>query len=137
MRAGWEAEAKGDSRPVLIEWTAAKETKSADFFPYSNEKFVVPICCAMGFAYVLRHTGCDQHLVQLLVKPVRRVRILLLPGTVLIGVAGRQTVDELVFGQPGDLVLLGWHTLSGLNFRLDPVTGQLVDAGPAPAAAAA
>src|SRR5262249_39143544 len=23
----------------------------------ADEKFVVPICCAMGFAYVLRHTG--------------------------------------------------------------------------------
>src|SRR6516162_4463024 len=29
----------------------------------TDEKFVVPICCAMGFAHVLRHTGCDQHLV--------------------------------------------------------------------------
>src|ERR1700719_2367323 len=50
-----------------------------------NEQFVVPICCAMGFAYVLRHTGCDQHLVQLLVEPVRRVRLFLVPGTVVIG----------------------------------------------------
>ena len=33
---------------------------------FSNEKFVVPICTAMGFAYVLKHTGCDGHLV----KPV-------------------------------------------------------------------
>src|SRR5262249_10911298 len=50
----------------------------------ANEQFVVPICCAMGFAHVLRHTGCDRHLVQLLVEPVRRVRGLLVPGTVLI-----------------------------------------------------
>ncbi|MFO0825685.1 MAG: hypothetical protein U0792_21620 [Gemmataceae bacterium] len=41
---------------------------------FSNEKFVVPICSAMGFAYVLRHTGCERHLVLLLVKPLRRVR---------------------------------------------------------------
>src|SRR4051794_1059610 len=32
---------------------------------FSNEKFVVPICSAMGFAYVLRETGCDKHLVHL------------------------------------------------------------------------
>jgi hypothetical protein len=38
----------------------------------SREQFVLPICSAMGFAYVLRHTGCDQHLVRLLVEPVRR-----------------------------------------------------------------
>src|SRR5260370_11300575 len=37
-----------------------------------DEKFVVPICTAMGFAYVLRHSGCDRHLVRLLVEPVRR-----------------------------------------------------------------
>ncbi|MDP3911730.1 MAG: hypothetical protein Q8Q14_15200 [Gemmatimonadales bacterium] len=37
---------------------------------------------------------------------------------------------------PGDLVLLGSRTLEGLNVRVEPVTKQLVDAGPAPAAAA-
>src|SRR5687767_7035972 len=52
---------------------------------FSNERFVVPICTAMGFAYVLRHTGCDQHLVHLLVRPLTRVRPLLIPGTVLVG----------------------------------------------------
>src|SRR5262249_44198998 len=52
---------------------------------FSNERFVVPICTAMGFAYVLRYTGCDRHLVHLLLRPVRRVRALLVPGTVLIG----------------------------------------------------
>jgi|SRR5579883_2513007 len=51
---------------------------------FSNEKFVVPICSAMGFAYVLKHTGCDQHLVLLLVKPLRYVRVLLVPGVVVV-----------------------------------------------------
>ena len=41
VRAGWEADAKGDSRPLLIEWTADTKAKSADFFPYSDEKFIV------------------------------------------------------------------------------------------------
>jgi DcuC family C4-dicarboxylate transporter len=52
---------------------------------FSNEKFVVPICSAMGFAYVLRHTGCERHLVLLLVKPIRSVRFLLVPGVIVIG----------------------------------------------------
>src|SRR5439155_12189202 len=52
---------------------------------FSNEKFVVPICSAMGFAYVLRHTGCEQHLVLLLVKPLRFVRWLVVPGVILVG----------------------------------------------------
>jgi len=46
------------------------------------------------------------------------------------------TGADVVFGEPGDLVLLGSRTLEGLNFRVEPVTKQLVDAGPAPAAVA-
>jgi len=58
-------------------------------------------------------------------------------GGAFVHVAGKQTTDDLVFGEPGDLVLLGSRTLEGLNFRVEPVTKRLVDAGPAPAAAAA
>ena len=58
-------------------------------------------------------------------------------GAVWLYVAGRRTVDEVVFGEPGDLVLLGARTLEGLNFRVDVTTGRLMDAGPAPAAVAA
>jgi DcuC family C4-dicarboxylate transporter len=52
---------------------------------FADEKFVVPIGTAMGFAYVLRYSGCDQHLVHLLVRPIQRVRFLLIPGTVVVG----------------------------------------------------
>lgn len=52
---------------------------------FSNPRFVVPICCAMGFAQVLRLTECDQHLVQALIRPLRRVRPVLIPGAVIIG----------------------------------------------------
>ncbi len=58
-------------------------------------------------------------------------------GAAFIHVAGKRTSDDVVFGEPGDLVLLGSRTLEGLNFRVEPVTKRLVDAGPAPAAAAA
>jgi len=58
-------------------------------------------------------------------------------GSVVITVAGKRAADEVVFGQPGDLTLLGSRSLEGLNFRVEPVTKQLVDAGPAPAAAVA
>ncbi len=51
----------------------------------TNEKFIIPLCCGMGFARVLQGTGCDQHLVRLLVKPLTYVRILLIPGTVVVG----------------------------------------------------
>jgi len=58
-------------------------------------------------------------------------------GGAFVHLAGKQTTDDLVFGEPGDLVLLGSRTLEGLNFRVEPVTKRLVDAGPAPAAAVA
>ena len=58
-------------------------------------------------------------------------------GTVVISLAGKRAGDEVVFGEPGDLTLLGSRTLEGFNLRVEPVTKKLVDAGPAPAAAAA
>jgi predicted aspartyl protease len=58
-------------------------------------------------------------------------------GGAYVYVAGKRTNDDVVFGEPGDLLLLGSRTLEGLNFRIEPVTRQLVDAGPAPAGVAA
>jgi len=58
-------------------------------------------------------------------------------GGASVYVAGVWTGDEVVFGEPGDLVLLGSRSLEGLNLRVDPVNKVLIDAGPAPAAVAA
>jgi clan AA aspartic protease len=57
-------------------------------------------------------------------------------GTVRIHYAGKRAGDEVVFAEPGDLTLLGARTIEGLNLRVEPVSRRLVDAGPAPAAAA-
>jgi len=46
------------------------------------------------------------------------------------------TVDEVVFAEKGDLVLLGARTLEGLNLTVDSRLKKLVAAGPLPAAAA-
>ena len=45
---------------------------------------VAPICAAMGFAAVMSATGCDKHLVHLLLAPIRRLRWLTLPGGILV-----------------------------------------------------
>jgi predicted aspartyl protease len=58
-------------------------------------------------------------------------------GGASIYVDGVWTIDEVVFGLEGDLVLLGARSLEGLNVRVDPVLKMLVDTGPAPAAAVA
>ena len=58
-------------------------------------------------------------------------------GPALVYAGGTLTSDEVVFGEPGDMVLLGARSLEGLNLRVDPFRKILVDAGPAPAAVAA
>ena len=44
------------------------------------------------------------------------------------------TIDEVVFAEPGDLQLLGAHTLEGLNLIIEPARRRLMAAGPLPAA---
>ena len=56
-------------------------------------------------------------------------------GPAFVYTAGTSTTDDVVFGAPGDLILLGSRSLEGLNLRIDPVGKRLIDAGPAPAAA--
>jgi DcuC family C4-dicarboxylate transporter len=89
------------------------------FATFADEKFVVPICCAMGFAYVLKFSGCDQHLVHLLVRPLQRVRALLIPGTVLVGFL----VNIPIISQTSTAVTIGPVLIPLLlAARLSPVT---------------
>lgn len=55
-------------------------------------------------------------------------------GPASIYAAGTWTVDQVIFGEQGDLVLLGSRSLEGLNLRMDPVAKRLADAGPMPLA---
>ncbi len=57
-------------------------------------------------------------------------------GPAVVYAGGTMTLDEVVFGEPGDMVLLGARSLEGLNLRVDAHRKILVDAGPAPAACA-
>ncbi len=56
-------------------------------------------------------------------------------GPAYVHAGGTSATDDVVFGEPGDLVLLGSRSLEGLNLCVEPVSKRLVDAGPAPAAA--
>ena len=58
-------------------------------------------------------------------------------GYAIVHAGGTETNDEVVFAQPGDMILLGARSLEGLNLRVDPRSKQLVDAGPILAVAAA
>jgi len=57
-------------------------------------------------------------------------------GFAVITVENAFTVDEVVFAEPGDLLLLGARTLEGMNLTVDPRLKKLVAAGPLPAASA-
>ncbi|QEH33590.1 Putative cryptic C4-dicarboxylate transporter DcuD [Aquisphaera giovannonii] len=69
----------------------------------ANAATVVPICSALGFAHVLKLTGCDQQLVRLLLKPLRRVRWLLVPG----GIAAGYVINSTIVSQTGTAAVLG------------------------------
>ncbi len=55
-------------------------------------------------------------------------------GLAILRVSKEFTTDEVVFAEPGDLILLGARTLEGLNLMVDPARKRLVAAGPVPAA---
>jgi DcuC family C4-dicarboxylate transporter len=42
------------------------------------------ICSALGFAYVMKATKCDEHLVRLLLKPVKNIGFFLIPVATLL-----------------------------------------------------
>lgn len=69
----------------LMTLIAGKPLAIADTFTRGMvTAMVAPICAAMGFAAVMKATGCDRHLVHLLLAPIRRVRWLLVPGGILV-----------------------------------------------------
>jgi len=55
-------------------------------------------------------------------------------GFAILRVGKAFTIDEVVFAEKGDLLLLGARTLEGLNLRVDSTRKKLVAAGPLPAA---
>ena len=103
------------------------------------------------FPSVLVDTGAElsvfpaEALEALGIERLKQLRFRQADGTVLtrwtgsarIRAAGTVATDDVVFGEPGDIVLLGARTLEGLNVRIDPVSRRLVDAGPMPLAASA
>ena len=101
-----------------------------------------------AFDSVLVDTGAElswfpaEALAGLRIVPRKELRFRQADGTVLtrwsgwaeVHAAGTMTIDEVVFGEPSDMILLGARTLEGLNLRIDPVAKRLIDAGPLPAA---
>ena len=57
-------------------------------------------------------------------------------GFAIVHAGGTSAPDLVVFAEQGDMILLGAHSLEGLNLRVDALRKQLVPAGPVLAGAA-
>ena len=51
-------------------------------------------------------------------------------GFAIIRVGEALTIDEVIFGEPGDLQILGARSLEGMNLRVDSRAKKLVAGGP-------
>ena len=51
-------------------------------------------------------------------------------GFAIIRVGDALTIDEVIFGEPGDLEILGARSLEGMNLRVDSRAKKLVAGGP-------
>ena len=70
----------------------------------SNPQFVVPICSAMGFAYVCKLTGCDARPCRAFaLRPLRHVRWLMIPG----GIAVAFFVNSAIVSQTSTVSVVG------------------------------
>jgi DcuC family C4-dicarboxylate transporter len=73
------------------------------FVTFADAKSVVPICSALGLCVRPEAHGMRQHLVRLLIRPLRRASALLIPGTVLVGFL----VNIPIISQTGTAVVVG------------------------------
>ncbi|NBP63921.1 MAG: hypothetical protein EBU66_04465 [Bacteroidetes bacterium] len=48
-------------------------------------KTIAPICASMGYAFLLRMTGCDKAMVHYLLTPIKKLSWFLLPGSCIVG----------------------------------------------------
>ena len=71
---------------VIMAALAGKPAAAVDAFSKAmvNPGLVTVICTVMGFAFVMKLTKCDSHLVHLLAGALGRFRLILIPGTVIV-----------------------------------------------------
>lgn len=68
---------------IVLTMLTLKPMAALDAFAASmtNAGLIQAICSAMGFAFVISYTRCDEHLVTLLSKPLGRLGLLLIPAS--------------------------------------------------------
>ena len=83
---------------------------------------------------LLKKIGVTREKKDLLFVMANGQRITRNVGFVIIRIGEYFTIDEVVFGEEGDMILLGARTLEGLNLTVDSRQKKLVAAGPLPVA---
>ena len=86
------------------------------------------------FAETLNKIGVVREKKDLLFVMANGQRITRSVGFAIIKIDQYFTIDEVVFGEEGDLLLLGARTLEGLNLSVEPRQKKLVASGPLPVA---
>lgn len=79
---------------------------------------------------VLERIGIDREKKDLTFTMAKGSHITRSVGFAVVHVGEAFTVDEVVFGEKGDLSLLGARSLEDLNLRVDSRAKRLVAAGP-------
>lgn len=82
-----------DVRFVLFIAGISLGLASGDVFAIFNEfqksmgegKTIAPICASMGYAFLLRMTGCDKAMVHYIMSPIQKLSWFLLPGSCFVG----------------------------------------------------
>jgi predicted aspartyl protease len=82
----------------------------------------------------LEKIGIDREKKDVLFGMANGQRVTRNVGFAIIRLDKHFTIDEVVFAERGDLLLLGARSLEGLNLTVDSHRKKLVAAGPLPAA---
>ena len=82
----------------------------------------------------LEKIGVDREKKDVLFVMAKGQQITRSVGFAIIRLDKHFTIDEVVFAERGDLLLLGARSLEGLNLTVDSRRKKLVAAGPLPAA---
>lgn len=82
----WETRMVLFSSGVLMAAVSGNVLGAVDAFTkaMTNGSLVPVICSVMGFAFVMKYTECDRHMVQLLAGSITRMRLILIPATVMM-----------------------------------------------------
>jgi predicted aspartyl protease len=98
----------------------------------------LPVDTGSGFTWLpgdtLQRIGVEPIKKDLLIQMANGQLLTRSVGYAILRVDKYETIDEVVFGQKGDLSLLGSRAMEGMNVHVDARRKRLVAAGPVVAA---